>query len=121
MTIHPIQPPSREDEPHPRVVWLTPASGHGIQRDTFQDRVRPALERMARAQAWVQAMRLSCRTPKVCAYQDGTTKIIDRRGQPLTHPVGCLPELLWVLRDDPAYPFGNVGPWNWANREGGAA
>jgi hypothetical protein len=115
MTIHPIQPPSREDEPHPRVVWLTPASGHGIQRDTFQDRVRPALERMARAQSWVRVQRLHCRAPRVCACPDGTTRIIDRRGQPLDHPIGCLPELLWVLRGEPIHLAEPVGPSNLEN------
>jgi len=73
-------------------------STHHFTPDTLQTRIRPAVRRMELAAAWLTSYQRQGHQVRV-EWLDEWICLINQHGQPLEHPLGLLPELLWLLRD----------------------
>ena len=72
-------------------------TGGSTERDPLEARLRPALERMARARRLLASWRERGLYPH--PVWSPHVEIQSHEGEPLAHPIGCLPELLWLCRD----------------------
>jgi len=82
-------------------VYSWPDGAHGPQLVPFacgplQERLRPALERMQRAEDAITAWQRAGLRPWV--IWDPWVEVQDSNGNVLEHPFGCLPEVIHLIR-----------------------
>ncbi len=65
-------------------------------RDPLEVRIQPALDRMKLAERFLATWRNKGLCPR--AVWSPHVEIQSSAGETLSHPVGCLPELIWLLR-----------------------
>ena len=66
--------------------------------DPLEVHLRPALDRMRRAERALSTWRRQGLNPHVSWGR--YVEIVSGAGETLGHPIGCLPELLWLMRRD---------------------
>jgi hypothetical protein len=69
-----------------------------ISSDPLEVHTRPALDRMRRAERALRVWRWEGLNPHV--VWNPHVEIVSGAGETLAHPIGCLPELLWLMRRD---------------------
>ena len=71
----------------PQIVQFT--------RDNLQDRIRPPVERIQKAEEAINAWHKARKRPWVI-WEDWI-EIQDSAGNVLPHPIGCLPEVIYLI------------------------
>ena len=85
-------------EVHGWPIWATAHYGPQLvlfSRDNLQDRVKPALERMQKAEDAITAWQKAGKRPWV--IWEPRIVIQDSEGLVLAHPFGCLPEVIHLI------------------------
>jgi hypothetical protein len=70
-----------------------------LEHDTLRTRTRSAIERMEQAAAWLTNYQRQGHQVRV-EWTEEWICLVNQHGNPLEHPLGLLPELMWLLKSN---------------------